>query len=80
MTGWPANDDMIAITRAREERARHETESYREARYQLSVLGCNSVEITRVLAAAKAQAEVMTTLHYGKVRVEYRLGVYTVTP
>ncbi len=75
-----SNRNEIAITRAREERARAETESYNEARYQLALLGFGSVEITRVLDAAKAQAEVMTTLHYGNVRVTYRLGVYTVTP
>ena len=73
-------NDVAAITRAREERARQETESYNEARYQLALLGYGSVEITRVLGATRAQGEVMTTLHHGNTRVTFRAGVYTVTP
>jgi hypothetical protein len=57
-----------------------EQESRQAAADMLASLEMPEVSIERVLDAAKAQGEVMTVLEYGNARVEYRAGVYTVTP
>lgn len=57
-----------------------EQESRERASDLLALLEFTEGEIERVLDAAKAQGEVMTTLHHGNARVEYRAGIYTVTP
>lgn len=57
-----------------------ERESRARASDLLSLLEFTEGEINHVLDAAKAQGEVMTTLHHGNARVSYQSGIYTVTP
>jgi hypothetical protein len=46
----------------------------------LALLEMTEGAIEHVLNAARAQGEVMTVLEDGNIRVEYRAGIYTVTP
>ena len=78
-------NEMIDIMRAREERARAETESYNEARYQLARLDYGSVAITDILSAAKRNGikqavDVCVTYEATAMMGSVRYGVYTVTP
>lgn len=58
-----------------------EQESREQARKALAELGMPEASIVLVLGAARAQAEVMTKVPgHGNARVEYRAGLYTVTP
>lgn len=57
-----------------------ERESRDRAADLLALLEFTEGEIAHVLDAARAQGEVMTSLHHGNARVEYRAGIYTVTP
>lgn len=55
-------------------------ESREAASAMLALLDMPAVSIRRVLDAARAQGEVMTDASGERIRVEYRAGIYTVTP
>ena len=60
---------------------RRKQESRDRASDLLALLEMPEAMIERVLVAARAQGEVMTTLAgHGNVRVEYTDGIYKVTP
>ncbi len=76
------SEKVIRAGRAREERARAETESYNEARYQLSHMAFGSRSISRILESARHNGRhtcSIPDLPDTLIDVKYSAGEYTVS-